>query len=141
MMRVKVERLDDDWGCVRIRLPLTWISANAGGNMFGGFQASLADPVPSIACAVRFPGYRIMTRKLELDFIRVGNSDLMLHFDFSPEQAQSIATELAERGRATPTFEMSYIRADGKVATMIRNTVAIRPRGHVGRHEVSEANP
>jgi len=135
MMRVKVLELTDDWSHVRIKLPLTWVSANAAGNMFGGFQANLADPVPAIACVQKFPGYRVATKKLELDFLRVGSSDLTLQFDFSEQQAEAIQMELDEHGRATPCFEMRYVREDGKVCTLIKNTIAIRPKDYVGNHD------
>lgn len=138
LMRVKVLEMAGDWSRVRVRLPLNWISANAAGNMFGGFQASLADPIPALACLNRFPGYRVATKGLVCDFRRVGNSDLMLHFDFSAAQAETIRQELAGHGRATPCFEMRYVRADGKVCTRIRNTVAIRPAGYVAPHEHSD---
>ncbi len=135
MMRVKVLALDEEWSHVRIKLPLTWVSANAAGNMFGGFQANLADPVPAIACVQKFPGYRIATKKLELDFLRVGNSDLTLQFDFSKQQAEAIQKELDEKARATPCFEMRFVREDGEVCTLIKNTIAIRPKGYIGNHD------
>jgi len=135
MMRVKVVELDEMWKRVRIRLPLTWISANMGGNIFGGFQANLADPIPAIALVKHFHGYRIMTKSLEIDFIRVGNSDLVLHFDFTDEMIESIRRELEENGRANPCFEMKYVREDGEICSVIRNTMAIRPKGYVGNHE------
>jgi acyl-coenzyme A thioesterase PaaI-like protein len=135
MMRVKVLELAKNWTHVRIKLPLTWISANAAGNMFGGFQANLADPVPAIACVKLFPGYRVATKKLEIDFLRVGNSDLVLHFDFSDEKIKQIQQELEEHGRTTPCFEMTYVRDDGEICACIKNTIAIRPRGYVGNHD------
>jgi acyl-coenzyme A thioesterase PaaI-like protein len=135
MMRVKVLELAEDWTHLRIKLPLTWISANAAGNMFGGFQANLADPVPAIACVKKFPGYRVATKKLELNFLRVGSSDLILHFDFSDELLEKIRQELDEHGRATPRFEMHYVREDGKICTTVKNTIAIRPKGYVSSRE------
>ncbi|GAV21466.1 hypothetical protein MMIC_P2456 [Mariprofundus micogutta] len=135
LMRVKVLTLKEDWTSTRIRLPLNRISSNAAGNMFGGYQASLADPVPALACLKRFPGYRVATKKLVIDFIRVGNSDLTLHFDFDEALAEQIDTELAESGKSTPCFEMHYVRNDGKICTRIKNTVAIRPKGYVSHHE------
>ena len=134
VMRVRVLELAEDWGRVRLRLPLNRVSANAAGNMFGGFQASLADPVPALACLKRFPGYRVATKHLAVDFQRVGNSDLVLQFEFDADLDQQIRQELAEHGRATPRFEMCFLRADGKVCTRISNTVAIRPAGYVGKH-------
>ena len=135
LMRVKVIALAEDWSMARIRLPLNWLSANASGNMFGGYQASLADPVPALACLKKFPGYRVVTKKLELDFIRVGNSSLVLHFDFDTQTEQDIRQALETHGRATPCFEMTYVREDGQVCTRIKNTVAIRPEGYTGKHE------
>lgn len=142
LMRIKILELTDNWSRIRILLPLNWVSANAAGNMFGGFQASLADPVPALACLHMFPDFRIATKKLDCDFVRVGNSDLVLHFDFSPHQVESIRRDLKECGRATPCFKMHYERRDGKVCTHICNTVAIRPQGYVtplehikGEHE------
>ena len=139
LMRVKVLELDEDWGRVRLRLPLNWMSANAAGNMFGGFQASLADPIPALACLKRFPGYRVATKQLDCDFKRVGNSDLILQFDFPAELDKAIRRELAEHGRATPCFTLQYVRQDGMVCTYIKNTVAIRPKGYVGRHDKTAA--
>jgi len=135
LMRVKVLQLDDDWGDVRLRLPLNRISANAAGNMYGGYQASLADPIPALACLKRFPGYRVATRQLHVDFDRVGNSDLELCFSFPQETHTAIEAALLKDGRATPCFDMHFLRADGKVCTRIRNTVAIRPLGYIGPKE------
>ena len=131
-MRIRVLELDEHWDRVRILLPLNWLSANAAGNMFGGYQACLADPVPALACLHKFPGHRIATRALELDFFRVGSTDLTLHFDFPADLEQDIRDQLEKSGRATPTFEMRYVRADGEACTRIRNTVAIRPKGWKG---------
>jgi acyl-coenzyme A thioesterase PaaI-like protein len=135
MLRPKLVEQSEDWRKVRIKLPLTWASKNAAGNMFGGVQANLADPIPAIACVKNFPGYRVATKYLALNFLRVGNSDLTLHFDLGDEQVVAIEKELKEHNRATPCFEMTYVRADGHVCTKIRNTIAIRPIGYVGRHE------
>lgn len=135
MMRPKMIEKSNDWRKVRIKLPLIWASKNAAGNMFGGAQANLADPIPALACVKNFPGYRVATKHLELRFMRVGNSDLILQFDLSEEQVQRIKEELAEHGRADPCFKMQFVRTDGLVCTVIRNTVAIRPKGYVSRHE------
>jgi len=135
VMRPKIIEYTASWKHVRIKLPLTWASKNAAGNMFGGSQANLADPVPAIACVKHFPGYRVATKHLEVEFLRVGNSDLILHFDLSDAQIAIIKQELIEHQRSTPCFEMHYVREDGKVCTTIRNTIAIRPLGYIGRHE------
>ncbi|MEJ2107602.1 MAG: hypothetical protein P8X48_09795 [Acidiferrobacteraceae bacterium] len=62
LMRVKVLELSPDWRHLRVRLPLNMGSRNMGGGMFGGYQASLADPIAALACARVFPGYSVWTR-------------------------------------------------------------------------------
>jgi acyl-CoA thioesterase FadM len=53
-----------------------------------------------------------------------------MRFSLTPEQEQEVRMQLEREGRATPTFEYGYIRKDGVRCTVVRNTVAIRPRGY-----------
>lgn len=131
LMRIRVLEMQDDWRRIRILLPLHSISRNPGGVMFGGFQASLADPVAALACARVFPGYSVWTRGMSIEFDRGGNTDLELRFEMTASQEADIRAQLAARGRATPTFEYGYYLADGTRCTRIRNTVTRRRRGRV----------
>ena len=129
-MGVKVIEKQDDWSLVRIRLPLNARSKNMGDSMFGGYQASLADPIAALACVKRFPGYSVWTRAMTIDFIREGNSDLELRFEFDDMLYHDIKAELQEKGRSTPVFEYALHRADGEICSKIKNTVAIRPKNY-----------
>ncbi|WP_455366676.1 PaaI family thioesterase [Kaarinaea lacus] len=126
-MRVKVIEMQDDWRLVRFKLPLNGFSKNMGDAMYGGYQASLADPVAALACVKRFPGYSVWTRAMHIDFIREGNSDLELRFEFDDNLFQQIQQELEQTGRSTPTFHYAFYRSDGKICSKVTNTVAIRP--------------
>ena len=130
LMRVRVLEISQDWRSIRVLLPLTAISRNMGGFMFGGFQASLADPLAAVVCARVFPGYSVWTRALKLDFLREGRTDLELRFQLDPQQEALIRSELAAHGRSTPEFEFAYYLADGTLCTRIHNTVAIRQQGY-----------
>ncbi len=127
MMRIKVVKLENNWRTIRIKLPLTWVAKNMGESMFGGFQASLADPIAPLACAKVFPSYDVWTRHLSVDFRLPGTTDLELRFDFPKDLEVKIKDELASKGRSTPTFEYGFYRADGKLCTLIKCAVAIRP--------------
>ena len=129
-MRIRVLEIAESWRCVRILLPLNAMSRNPGGVMFGGYQAALADPIAALACARVFPGYSVWTRAMSISFDHGGTSDLEMRFSLTPEQEAAIRIELERDGRSTPTFEYGYFRKDGVRCTMIRNTVAIRPRGY-----------
>ena len=130
LMRIRVLELRDGWRGVRILLPLHSISRNPGGVMFGGFQASLADPIPALACARVFPGYAVWTRAMNIEFEHGGSTDLELRFELPPEQEARIRAELDAQGRSTPAFDYGYHLADGTRCTRVLNTVAIRPRGY-----------
>ncbi len=99
--------------------------------MFGGFQASLADPIAPLACARVFPGYSVWTRHLSVDFIAPGSTDLELRFDFPAEKEESIRKELSKRGRSTPSFDYAYFTKDGRLCTQITCVVAIRTKDYV----------
>ena len=127
LMRAKFLELPDNWSKVIVRLPLNAFSKNMGGGMYGGYMASLADPIAALACVKRFPNYSVWTRAMAIDFVIPGNSDLELRFEFDESKYQSIKNELDIEGRSTPTFEYAYYRADGRMCAKIVNTVAIRP--------------
>jgi acyl-coenzyme A thioesterase PaaI-like protein len=129
MMRIKVLELNG-WRRVRIRLPLTALAKNMGGSMFGGYQASLADPIAALACNELFPGHAVFTRKLSVDFRLPGDSDLELRFDFDEQTEKAIAAELQLKGRSNPEFEYGLYRKDGSLCTLVHCTVAIRPLGY-----------
>jgi hypothetical protein len=118
---------------VRILLPLNALSRNPGGVMFGGYQARWPIPIAALACARVFPGYSVWTRAMSISLrsrrkFRPGDAI----FSYS-EQEAAIRIELEREGRSTPTFEYGYFRKDGVRCTVIRNTVAIRPRGYRAR--------
>ena len=129
-MRIKVLEISDGWRNVRIRLPLNAMSRNPGGVMFGGYQAALADPIAALACARVFPGYSVWTRSMNISFDHGGKSDLEMRFSRTSDQEQRIRIDLERDGRSSPTFEYGYVRKDGVRCTVVRNTVAIRPRGY-----------
>lgn len=126
-MRIKVLELDENWQRVRIKLPLNAISKNMGDAMFGGYQASLADSIAALACVKRFPEYNVWTRTMTIDFIRPGDSDLELRFEFDDALNRQIVHELREHNRSNPRFEYGLYRKDGTMCTKVVCTVAIRP--------------
>ncbi len=108
--------------------------------MFGGFQASLADPIAPLACARIFDDYAVWTRHLSIDFIKPGNTDLELRFDFPKEKEQEIKQQLARKGRSTPSFEYGLYTTDGTLCTKVICVVAIRPRGYLNTTKNTQTN-
>jgi len=131
LMRIKVLELTNDWSVARIKLPLNAVSKNMGEAMFGGYQASLADSIAALACVRRFPQYDVWTRALTIEFLRPGNSDLELRFEFENDLYQQICTDLQQSGRCNPVFHYGLYRSDGKLCTKVTATIAIRPENYL----------
>jgi acyl-coenzyme A thioesterase PaaI-like protein len=124
-MRVSVLALDQGWRRVRLLLPLA-PNRNPGGGMFGGAMACLADPIAALACNRVFPGHKVWTRELTLDFARESRTDMELRFVFERATEDNIRDQLRERGRSTPTFEYAFFDTDGQACATVRCRVAIR---------------
>ena len=131
MMQVKILELSPDWRKIRLHLPLSKAATNHQGTMFGGFIASLADPIAALSCGKLFPEYAAWTRKLKIDFVRAGTTDLELRFNFPQELEPIIEKELKEKNRSTPTFKYAYYLNDGKLCASVKCTVALRPKGYM----------
>jgi uncharacterized protein (TIGR00369 family) len=126
-MAIQVLELHNSWRSVRIMLPLNERNRNPGGSMFGGCIASLADPIPALACHRQFPAYTVWTRELQVDFRRPGLSDLELRFEITQSAIDDIALELKQRKRSTPVFEFGFYDRDDNLVAWVKNRVAIRP--------------
>jgi acyl-coenzyme A thioesterase PaaI-like protein len=126
---IRVLELDQEWRGVRILLPLNEVNRNPGGSMFGGSIASLADPIPALACLRRFPQYTVWTRELHVDFRLPGVTDLELRFALSDKAVEGIARDLELRGRSTPVFEFGFFDEKGNQVVWVKNWVALRPEG------------
>ncbi len=133
-MGVEILELSENYRSIRLLLPLTDTSQNQGGSMFGGYQASLADPVAAIACGKIFPDYCVWTRKLTVDFRRPGSTDLELRFEFPKQLEARIRDELEQKNRSTPVFEYGFYLSDGSQCTVVQCAVAIRPTGYSFNH-------
>lgn len=131
LMQVKILELSPDWRSIKLLLPLSEAATNHQGTMFGGFMASLADPVAALACGKLYPEYAAWTRKLSIDFLRAGTTDLELRFDFPADLEPVISKDLQEKGRSTPTFTYAYYLKDGSLCAQVSCSVAIRPRGYM----------
>ena len=131
MMQVQILELAPDWRNITLLLPLSMAATNHQGTMFGGFMASLADPVAALSCGKLFPGYAAWTRKLTIDFLRAGTTDLELRFNFPSELEPVIKYELETKGRSTPTFSYAYHLKDGALCAEVTCIVAIRAQGYM----------
>ena len=130
-MQVKILELTPDWRSIKLLLPLSEAATNHQGTMFGGFMASLADPVAALSCGKLFPGYAAWTRKLTIDFLRAGTGDLELHFDFPIDLEPVIKKRARRKGSQHPRFYLCIFFKRWNTCAEVNCTVAIRPQGYM----------
>ena len=131
LMNVKIKSCSPNLTSFVAILPLTFLSRNPGGVMFGGYQACLADPIPALACNRLFPDFSSWTKSVKCNMVKAGTTDLTLTFNFPNETERSIRKDLDARGYSNPKFTYNYTLEDGTVATECECVVAIRKKGYV----------
>ena len=112
LMRIKVIELAPDWQTVRIKLPLNMVSRNVGNSMFGGYQASLSDPIAALACAKRFPGHEVWTRRHEVDFQKVGNEKVTVIKFIRTKGHVELCGDLGKNSNEEGTREHIWLSAE-----------------------------
>ncbi len=127
-MGAKIIEASPDYRKLRVHLPLRWYGRNHYGTMFGGFMASLADPLPAILCQKIFPGVEVWTKKMSIDFIRPGRTDLELQITITDEHMRTITDDLSRSGRSRPTFHCKYVDKTGETVALVENTVSLRKK-------------
>lgn len=127
-MGVKVLKVTEDFRQLTVRLPLRWYGRNHHSTMFGGFMASLADPMPALLCSKLFPHCDTWTKRMSITFLRPGRTDLELRVEITPEQIAAIQKELDETGSATPQFEFFYWDEKNRRIARVKNIVAMKKR-------------
>lgn len=131
-MGAKVVFVSGDYRKMHIQLPLRWYARNHFGTMFGGFIASLADPLPALLCGRYFERefgmgtVHVATKKLGIHFLRPGRSTLEARVELPEEQLAVVREELYRRGFASPKFTFYFFDEGGKKVAKVHNTVAIR---------------
>lgn len=125
LMGVKFPYVAIDHTSLTAVLPLKWYSKNLNGTMFGGNMASLADPLPAVMCGKIFKNTTVWSKKIEIEFLRPGATDLEMKIFITPEQIATIGEELEQKGRANPQFEFFFMDKQGKKVARVLNTAAV----------------
>jgi acyl-coenzyme A thioesterase PaaI-like protein len=128
LMGLKVVRVSEDFRHLTVRLPLRWYGRNHHATMFGGFMASVADPLPALLCGKHFPHCEVWTKRMSITFLRPGRTDLELRVDITQEQIEKIQRELDETGSATPQFECFFWDEKNRRIARVKNIVAMKKR-------------
>lgn len=128
LMGVRIRDVHPQYRSMKAILPLRWYGKNFHGTMYGGFIASVSDPLAALLCLKIFRKVEVWTKKHEVEFLRPAKSELTFMVEVSEQDVQEIQTQLDKEGRATHEFSFPCVDRHGRVIAQIRNQVFLRLR-------------
>ena len=125
----RITHVSDDWGEVRIRLPLSWRTRNYVGTIFGGSMYGAVDPVFMIMLIKRLgPDYVVWDKAATIRFLRPGRSTLHARFVIDSALVESIRVELSTVPKLERVLRVDLTATDGTVHASVEKVLHIRRR-------------
>jgi acyl-coenzyme A thioesterase PaaI-like protein len=125
----RIKYIASDWREVRIRLPLTWLTRNYVGTLFGGSMYGAMDPLYMVMLIkVLGPGYEVWDKAAHIRFRRPGRSTLHATFRLDPAVLDSIREVVAHEGKTEHTFTVELTDEAGEVCVRCEKVLSIRKR-------------
>jgi acyl-coenzyme A thioesterase PaaI-like protein len=118
-----------DWGEVRIRLPLSWLTRNYVGTIFGGSMYGAVDPIYMVMLIKGLgPDYVVWDKAAMIRFRRPGRESLYATFLLPPELLATLRAEVDRAGKVEREFVVELVSASGEVHANCQKLLSIRRR-------------
>ncbi len=132
---IRVRQIGSDPLAFESRLVLRFWNRNYVGTQFGGSLYAMADPFYMLILIRELgPGHTVWDKAATVRFRRPGRGTVAARFEISRERIESIRSEVAERGRAEPTFTAEVRDGDGELVAEVDKVISVRRRESSGRH-------
>jgi len=129
----RVVRISEDFREITVRLPLSRLTRNLHGTIYGGAMYAAVDPLHAVIVAYHLgPDFHVWMKSAKIDFKRPGRSDLFAHARISSHELDEIRHALAREPKIDRVFKVNLADAQGEVSAHCELTVHIK---HRGRHE------
>jgi hypothetical protein len=125
-MRLKVVSVAADYRSCHIRVPLGWHLKNHHGTFFGGAICSIADPLPALLCGRIFPGTRIWSKRVAVEFLMPARSAVNMKIQIPEDSVSRIRAQLEAGAAAEEMFRFSFWSDDGKELARVENSVFLK---------------
>lgn len=125
-LQVKVEEMSP--GAVRLRMPFAPQALNHLGTIYAGAIFSLAEIAGGVAMVSAFDPtqFFMVVRRLEIEYLRPAQSDLVCAPRLSPEVIAQVRANIAEQGKSDLPLPVEVIDAEGQVVARLQATYYLR---------------
>lgn len=125
----RLKYIAEDWGEVRLELPLTWRTRNYVGTIFGGSMYGAVDPIYMLMLIRRLgPEFIVWDKAASIQFKKPGKGTLRAHFLVSEEELAAIRKALDTQRSVDRTYTVELKDGEGNVCSTVEKIIYIRRR-------------
>jgi len=124
---VHIERINDDYTEVDVRMRLTRRNRNYVGTHFGGSLYSMTDPFYMLMLMQHLGKEHIIwDQAAQIDFVAPGRGTVYARFRLSREQIEAFRRDAATGKSTRPELLVEVVSEGGEVVARVRKTLYIR---------------
>lgn len=126
----RITHVSGDFREVRVKLPLTWLTRNYVGTLFGGSMYAAVDPVYMLMLIKNLgPGYIVWDKAACIRFKKPGRTALYARFVLEERELDAIRSELDRSHSVDRTYLVNLTDEKGIVHAEIEKVIYVRKKG------------
>jgi hypothetical protein len=127
----RITYISPDLHEVKVAVPLTWLTRNYHGTIYGGSMFAGTDPIYMIMLIKLLgPNYQVWDKAASIQFKKPGRTTLYSTFKITDDQLNEIKEGLNKDTKIDRTFSIDLVDNKGSVHAIIERTVNIQRRQH-----------
>ena len=124
---VHIERINDDYTEIDVRMRLTRFNRNYVGTQFGGSLYSMTDPFYMLMLMQHLAkDHVVWDQAAHIDFISPGRGTVYARFRLTPEQISDFRAQAATGKAIRPVLHVEVVNEAGEVIARVQKTLYIR---------------
>ena len=128
----RVTYIASDWREMRVEVPLTPMTINIVGTIFGGSMFGATDPMYMfMLMKVLGPDYIVWDKAGSIRFKKPGRSTLYGTFVVTDDDLKEIHAALADQPKTERTFQANLVDKSGEIHAIIERLIHIRRKDSV----------
>ncbi len=124
---VHIERINDDYTEIDVRMRLTRFNRNYVGTQFGGSLYSMTDPFYMLMLMQHLAkDHVVWDQAAHIDFVSPGRGTVYARFRLSVEQIADFRAQAATGKAIRPVLPVEVVNEAGEVVARVQKTLYIR---------------
>ena len=126
---IKIERIENHFKYVRVKLKLRFYNANYVGTQFGGLLFTMTDPFFMIMLIKNLGSdYIVWDKKASISYLKPGKTDVFAEFEITEEEILHIKQQTEEQGKMDWIKEVEIKDCDQQVIAKVEKVLYIRKK-------------